>query len=147
WQRSRIGCDGDHRNRGATHLPGPLHSGAGNRAARTDDSARGDRTRRDLRDRADHGTRVIQEPDASRALVVACRIMPASAPSLPPSPTRVLVVDDEPGLRHVLEVAFRRQGYEVVSVPGVRAALEALRQNPQPFPLVLTDLVMPDGSG
>src|SRR6185369_4304285 len=29
----------------------------------------------------------------------------------------------------------------------VRAALEALRQNPQPFPLVLTDLVMPDGSG
>jgi two-component system, NtrC family, response regulator PilR len=58
-----------------------------------------------------------------------------------------LVVDDEPGLRHVLEVTFRRQGHEVVAVPGVRAALEALRQNPQPFPLVLTDLVMPDGSG
>jgi two-component system response regulator PilR (NtrC family) len=73
--------------------------------------------------------------------------MPSSAPSLSPSPTRVLVVDDEPGMRHVLEVTFRRQGLEVVSVPGVRAALEALRQNPQPFPLVLTDLVMPDGSG
>jgi two-component system response regulator PilR (NtrC family) len=70
-----------------------------------------------------------------------------AAPSLPPSPTRVLVVDDEPGLRHVLEVTFRRQGYAVVAVPGVRAALEALAQNPQPFPLVLTDLVMPDGSG
>jgi len=73
--------------------------------------------------------------------------MLSSPPSLPPSPTQVLVVDDEPGLRHVLEVTFRRQGHEVVSVPGVRAALEALRQNPQPFPLVLTDLVMPDGSG
>ncbi len=73
--------------------------------------------------------------------------MLATQPSPSPSPTRVLVVDDEPGLRHVLEVAFRRQGYEVLSVPGARAALEALRQNPQPFPLVLTDLVMPDGSG
>jgi two-component system response regulator PilR (NtrC family) len=75
------------------------------------------------------------------------RAMPATAPSLPPSPIRVLVVDDEPGLRHVLEVTLRRLGHEVVAVPGVRAALEALRQNPQPFPLVLTDLVMPDGSG
>src|SRR5271170_4879298 len=74
-------------------------------------------------------------------------MMAAAQPSLPPSTTQVLVVDDEPGLRHVLEVTFRRQGYEVVSVPGVRGALEALRQNPQPFPLVLTDLVMPDGSG
>jgi two-component system response regulator PilR (NtrC family) len=73
--------------------------------------------------------------------------MPKAAPSLPPSPTRVLVVDDEPGLRHVLEVTFRRQGMEVVAVPGAKAAMEALRQNPQPFPLVLTDLVMPDGSG
>src|SRR5262249_25227438 len=56
-------------------------------------------------------------------------------------------VDDEPALRHVLEVTFRRQGYEVAVAPGVRAAIEALKQNPQPFPLVLTDLVMPDGSG
>jgi two-component system response regulator PilR (NtrC family) len=73
--------------------------------------------------------------------------MLATVSSLPPTAPRILVVDDEPGLRHVLEVAFRRQGYEVLSMPGVRAALEAIRQNPQPFPLVLTDLVMPDGSG
>jgi len=69
------------------------------------------------------------------------------ATSLPPSPTKVLVVDDEPGIRHVLEVAFKRQGWDVACVPGTRTAIEALRQNPQPFPLVLTDLVMPDGSG
>jgi two-component system response regulator PilR (NtrC family) len=56
-------------------------------------------------------------------------------------------VDDEPGIRHVLEVTFRRQGWQVVSASGMRRALEALRQNPEPFPLVLTDLVMPDGSG
>ncbi len=59
----------------------------------------------------------------------------------------MLVVDDEPGLRQVLEIAFRRQGYDVVTAPGARTGIEAVRQNPQPFPLVLTDLVMPDGSG
>jgi len=71
-------------------------------------------------------------------------------PSLPPSSsfhTKILIVDDEPALRHVLEITFRRQGYEVISAPGVKSAIEALRQNPQPFPLVLTDLLMPDGSG
>src|SRR5262249_55220262 len=55
--------------------------------------------------------------------------------------------DDEPGLRQVLEIAFRRNGLDVVCAPGVKTALEALTQNPQPFPLVITDLVMPDGSG
>src|SRR6185436_3858749 len=75
-------------------------------------------------------------------------LTPASLPpSVLPTPTRVLVVDDEPALRHVLAVAFKRQGYEVISAAGVKLALEALRQNPQPFPVVLTDLVMPDGSG
>ncbi|WP_437760976.1 sigma-54-dependent transcriptional regulator [Sorangium sp. So ce1389] len=73
--------------------------------------------------------------------------MASIPPSISPNATRVLVVDDEPGLRQVLTIAFRRQGYEVAIAPGARAALEAIRQNPQPFPLILTDLVMPDGSG
>src|SRR4051812_29862295 len=73
--------------------------------------------------------------------------MSSIAPSVPPTATKVLVVDDEPGLRQVLEITFRRQGYEVVTAPGARTAIEAIRQHPQPFPLVLTDLVMPDGSG
>jgi two-component system response regulator PilR (NtrC family) len=67
--------------------------------------------------------------------------------STAPTATRVLVVDDEPGLREVLSITFRRQGFEVIVAPGVRAATEAIQQSPQPFPLVLTDLVMPDGSG
>ncbi len=62
-------------------------------------------------------------------------------------PTKVLVVDDEPAMRQVLEIAFRRLGFEVVGAPGVKTAIEALQQNPQPFPLVITDLLMPDGSG
>jgi len=47
----------------------------------------------------------------------------------------------------MLEILFRRQGHEVVTAAGTRIALEAIAQAPQPFPVVLTDLAMPDGSG
>ncbi len=60
---------------------------------------------------------------------------------------RVLLVDDEPGLREVLTIAFRRGGFDVTAVPGKRRALVALEEASPPFPLVVTDLVMPDGSG
>jgi two-component system response regulator PilR (NtrC family) len=65
---------------------------------------------------------------------------------VPPS-KKILVVDDEPGLRKMLEILFRREGFEVVTAPGCRSALESIQQSPQPFPVVLTDLAMPDGSG
>jgi two-component system response regulator PilR (NtrC family) len=68
-------------------------------------------------------------------------------PSIPPQQTRILVVDDEPSLRQMLSILFRREGFEVVTQPGCRGALEAVRQSPSPFAVVLTDLVMPDGSG
>jgi two-component system response regulator PilR (NtrC family) len=71
----------------------------------------------------------------------------SSAHDVRQSLPRVLVVDDEPALRQVLEIALTRQGYQVVTAPGARTGIEAVRQSPQPFPLVLTDLVMPDGSG
>jgi len=67
------------------------------------------------------------------------------APASPP--TRLLVVDDEPALRQMLEILFRREGHEVISVPGARLAIEAIAQSPHPFPVVLTDLAMPDGTG
>lgn len=47
----------------------------------------------------------------------------------------------------MLGILFRREGYQVVATPGVQAAIEAINQSPQPFPVVLTDLAMPDGSG
>jgi two-component system response regulator PilR (NtrC family) len=67
--------------------------------------------------------------------------------SLVPPPSRLLVVDDEPALRQMLEILFRREGHEVISAPGKKVALEAIAQSPQPFPVVLTDLAMPDGTG
>ncbi len=59
----------------------------------------------------------------------------------------ILVVDDEPSLRQVLDIALRRSGYQVKTAGGVAAALRAIGAAPEPYPLVITDLVMPDGSG
>lgn len=59
----------------------------------------------------------------------------------------MLIVEDEPGLREMLGILFRRQGYEVTSVPGVKAALQTLQETTPAFPVVVTDLAMPDGSG
>jgi len=59
----------------------------------------------------------------------------------------VLVVDDEPGLREMLGILFRRAGYAPTMAPGFVAAKEAITQTPDPFGVVITDLMMPDGSG
>ena len=66
--------------------------------------------------------------------------------SLAPKP-RILVVDDEPGFRDMLAILFRREGLDVTVAPGFRSAREAVIHTPTPYALVLTDLLMPDGSG
>ncbi|MGD0529532.1 MAG: sigma-54 dependent transcriptional regulator [Polyangiaceae bacterium] len=65
----------------------------------------------------------------------------------PASPPRLLVVDDEPGLRDMLAILFRREGYDVTLAPGFMAAQDAVHNAPDPYAVVLTDLLMPDGSG
>ncbi|HEY6078696.1 MAG TPA: sigma-54 dependent transcriptional regulator [Polyangiaceae bacterium] len=67
--------------------------------------------------------------------------------SIVPSPVKLLVVEDEPGLRQMLEILFRREGYAVISAPGCKSALDAIASSPQPFPAIVSDLSMPDGSG
>ncbi len=59
----------------------------------------------------------------------------------------ILVVDDEPGLREMLSILFRRERYDVTVAPGFVTAREAIRNAPHAFGVVLTDLMMPDGSG
>jgi two-component system response regulator PilR (NtrC family) len=59
----------------------------------------------------------------------------------------ILVVDDEPGLREMLSILFRRERYDVTVSPGFVTAREAIRNAPHAFGVVLTDLMMPDGSG
>ncbi|HZN14942.1 MAG TPA: PAS domain S-box protein [Acidimicrobiales bacterium] len=64
-----------------------------------------------------------------------------------PAPTvggRVLVVDDEPGVRDVVSRILRRCGFEVVDASG---GPEALTLSDTPFDILLTDVVMPGLSG
>jgi two-component system response regulator PilR (NtrC family) len=59
---------------------------------------------------------------------------------------RILVVDDEPGIREMLGVLLRRAGHDPVAVEGAVAALARIERD-APFEAVVTDLSMPDGSG
>ena len=59
----------------------------------------------------------------------------------------ILVVDDEPGLRDMLSILFRREGFDVTAAPGFVSGKEALLNAPSPYGVLLTDLMMPDGSG
>ena len=58
---------------------------------------------------------------------------------------RVLVVDDEENLRHMLQILLRREGYEAVGASSVEVALGELQT--RPFDVVLVDLRMPGRSG
>ncbi|MFW2390484.1 MAG: sigma-54-dependent transcriptional regulator, partial [Polyangiales bacterium] len=59
---------------------------------------------------------------------------------------RILVCDDEASLREMLQILLRREGYRVDVVDGVHAARERLG-SVDPYDVVITDLVMPDGTG
>jgi CheY-like chemotaxis protein len=60
---------------------------------------------------------------------------------------RILVVDDEEGVRTVLQRLLRRLGYEVDAVGDANTALAMLAVTPLRFDLVLSDILMPDKTG
>jgi DNA-binding NtrC family response regulator len=57
----------------------------------------------------------------------------------------VLVVDDEPGMRMALKANFERDGWRVETASGTAEAVH--KYNQASFPLVVTDVCMPDGDG
>jgi len=60
-------------------------------------------------------------------------------------PKRVLVVDDEPEILHMLRVNFEKEGYQVITAANGRQALEEVAiQKPD---IILLDNMMPDISG
>ncbi|MGD0837737.1 MAG: sigma-54 dependent transcriptional regulator [Polyangia bacterium] len=58
---------------------------------------------------------------------------------------RVLIVDDEQNLRHMLQTLLKREGYEPVGVGSVDGALKELEE--RPYDIIITDLRMPGQSG
>ena len=59
----------------------------------------------------------------------------------------VLIVDDDPVQRRVLETLIRRFGYECESVDSGAAALQRLESRAPEIDLLILDLVMPDVDG
>jgi len=60
-------------------------------------------------------------------------------------PANVLVVDDEPDIRELLELTLVRMGLEVASVGTIAEAKERLKQ--ERYDLCLTDMRLSDGEG
>ncbi|WP_308771150.1 response regulator, partial [uncultured Bilophila sp.] len=56
------------------------------------------------------------------------------------APIHVLLVDDEPGIRHVLGALIKDFGYDAHTAESAREALEAFAAHP--FPIVVTDIRM-----
>lgn len=60
---------------------------------------------------------------------------------------RVLVVDDEPSVLHLVATALSHQGYDVHSAPHPVQALEVAKTANPCFDLVVSDVIMPEMCG
>ena len=58
---------------------------------------------------------------------------------------KILVVDDEESIREFFEIMLKREGYEVLTAPNGREALETLKKGQ--VDLVISDIQMPEMSG
>lgn len=58
----------------------------------------------------------------------------------------ILIADDEPNIRRVLEALFTRDGHEVITAENGRKAMDVLSTNPN-VDVLISDLIMPDING
>ncbi len=62
-----------------------------------------------------------------------------------PRDVRILIVDDESGVREVLDQVLQDDGFQTTLATNGREALKLFEENP--FPLVIADIVMPEMDG
>jgi len=84
----------------------------------------------------------IAEPQAHEAAVVK-----APAPELPRGDQTLLLVEDESSVRTLLQDTLERHGYHVIAAEHQAAALALVMARVDPIDLVITDVVMPGGTG
>ena len=58
---------------------------------------------------------------------------------------RILVVEDDPGIRRTLQIALSQAGYQVIEAGDGHEAMRLWRD--QGADLVITDILMPDKNG
>jgi DNA-binding response OmpR family regulator len=60
-------------------------------------------------------------------------------------PSSILLIDDEPRLRHNLQILLQSEGYRVTTAENGAEGIQKVHE--EPFDLVITDLVMPNMDG
>jgi PAS domain S-box-containing protein len=121
--------------------------------ARDAERARLDEIRTEIRRIETHLTRLSEmserEEYASTDYIGGVRMVDLSASSVetadPLEGQRVLVVDDDPGVRESVAELLRSEGCVVETAEDGRRALERIESSP--FDLVLSDVVMPEMDG
>ncbi len=61
--------------------------------------------------------------------------------------SRILIVEDDPAMRDVVEYALSREGMATLAIGDGEAALERLRGGSDPFDLVILDVMLPGMDG
>lgn len=59
----------------------------------------------------------------------------------------VLVVEDDPVVRHMVTALLEKYGYRVLAAEDGEAGLELFRSQPEPIHLILSDVIMPRKNG
>jgi PAS domain S-box-containing protein len=97
---------------------------------------------------------VYSEPDHGTTFKIYLPRISSRPETEPPPPTpaaeplgseRILVVEDDAGVREFIQAVLSEQGYSVLAAPGPHEALQ-LSQT-ETIDLLLTDVVMPDMAG
>jgi PAS domain S-box-containing protein len=86
----------------------------------------------------------VYRPSVREQAYAAAAEAPAPAPMADAS---LLLVEDEAGVRELLETVLRRGGYRVRSAANAEAALDLIRASPDGFQILLTDVVLPGVNG
>ena len=90
---------------------------------------------------AERGPELIQKPFSPDELTARVRAMLTRSPQ----PARILVADDDAGVRAFLRAVLEGGGYEVTEAADGKQALQGVRAGR--VDLVITDLVMPEQEG
>jgi DNA-binding NtrC family response regulator len=72
---------------------------------------------------------------------------PSSASTKTPATRWILVVDDEPSMRHLIELVLKKQGWTVQVAGSAETALDLVKKAGTPPTLAICDVLMPSIDG
>ena len=90
---------------------------------------------------------IFTAPRLQRVKPLESAALPVTLHSAPQMQHRVMYVDDDAAMVHLVQRLLRRRGYQITTFEDPRAAVQALHATPHAFDLVVTDYNMPGYCG